>query len=416
MPPLPPVPHNTDFQEKGSQRISQPWLQWLEMLRQLIAEGGSLSHNDLTDVTPDQHHPQEHEHDGTDGSGTVSYNDLTDIGILDHDHDGDPTQQLVQVNTHNDADTDLSVISIHHTLGQGNNQAAAGNHDHGPPKGVLERASVLNETPQVNAIQRGWPDVGALVTEGVAGAVVTTATTLGGTTGIAQDRPDGLFAFFNTGATINSTAQALIGANAQPPIYPVRTPTFEMILRTGSAAITSMRAYFGWTMVGANFPYVFQSPASGPAQSRLFQCGFRYRSDHATLNTTWLFIYEIENTVGVATQVEVDTGIPIATESVYQGRIFFRRSAAGVYHFYWELRAFTVGAASPYSVTNHLTATGEQNDISLADFQTAQASSHIAGIGVQTLTGALRQVFFYHYYATLNYRGILLLPPPTNFP
>lgn len=42
------------------------------------------SHHDLLDVGPDDHHPQEHSHDGTDGSGTISHNNLTDIGPDDH--------------------------------------------------------------------------------------------------------------------------------------------------------------------------------------------------------------------------------------------------------------------------------------------------------------------------------------------
>lgn len=42
------------------------------------------SHRDLKDVTPDDHHPQEHTHDGEDGSGTISHSVLTDIGPDDH--------------------------------------------------------------------------------------------------------------------------------------------------------------------------------------------------------------------------------------------------------------------------------------------------------------------------------------------
>lgn len=40
------------------------------------------------------------------------------------------TQQLAQVNTHQDVDTDLAITSIHHTVGTGPTQAAAGNHAH----------------------------------------------------------------------------------------------------------------------------------------------------------------------------------------------------------------------------------------------------------------------------------------------
>lgn len=43
-----------------------------------------MSHNDLTDIGPDDHHPKMHTHDGTDGSGLVSHKSLTDIGEDDH--------------------------------------------------------------------------------------------------------------------------------------------------------------------------------------------------------------------------------------------------------------------------------------------------------------------------------------------
>jgi hypothetical protein len=40
---------------------------------------GVTSHVDLTNILPDDHHPQAHEHDGLDGSGLVDYNDLVNI-------------------------------------------------------------------------------------------------------------------------------------------------------------------------------------------------------------------------------------------------------------------------------------------------------------------------------------------------
>lgn len=48
----------------------------------------------------------------------------------DHDHDGSPTQKLTQANTHQSPDTDAGASSLHHTLGSGANQSAAGNHSH----------------------------------------------------------------------------------------------------------------------------------------------------------------------------------------------------------------------------------------------------------------------------------------------
>ena len=44
----------------------------------------SVSHNDLTDVGPDDHHPKEHAHDGEDGSGLISHKSLIEIGEDDH--------------------------------------------------------------------------------------------------------------------------------------------------------------------------------------------------------------------------------------------------------------------------------------------------------------------------------------------
>jgi len=54
---------------------------------------------------------------------------------LDHDHS---SNKLVQANTHESPDTDSSASSLHHTLGTGSAQAAAGNHTH---SGVYEPAN-----------------------------------------------------------------------------------------------------------------------------------------------------------------------------------------------------------------------------------------------------------------------------------
>jgi hypothetical protein len=44
-----------------------------------------------------------------------------------HDHSGN---KLAQANTHESADTDTATSALHHTIGTGANQAAAGNHTH----------------------------------------------------------------------------------------------------------------------------------------------------------------------------------------------------------------------------------------------------------------------------------------------
>jgi len=55
--------------------------------------------------------------------------------LASHDHSGDPTHvgmggKLAQANTHQNADTDSAPSALHHTIGPGANQAAAGNHTH----------------------------------------------------------------------------------------------------------------------------------------------------------------------------------------------------------------------------------------------------------------------------------------------
>lgn len=48
----------------------------------------NLFHNQLKGIGPDDHHPQQHSHDGLDGSGVISHQVLIDIGEDDH-HDKD---------------------------------------------------------------------------------------------------------------------------------------------------------------------------------------------------------------------------------------------------------------------------------------------------------------------------------------
>lgn len=58
------------------------------------------------------------------------------VPLIGHDHSNTgsrPTQQLKQVNTHQSPDTDSATTAIHHTIGAGANQAAAGNHTHPYP-------------------------------------------------------------------------------------------------------------------------------------------------------------------------------------------------------------------------------------------------------------------------------------------
>lgn len=68
----------------------------------------------------------------------------TNFGFLNHIHDGTLRQgsKLDQENTHENADTDVGLTSIHHTLGTGDYQAAPGNH---PLVGDNHTASGLTE-------------------------------------------------------------------------------------------------------------------------------------------------------------------------------------------------------------------------------------------------------------------------------
>lgn len=54
------------------------------------------------------------------------------VALLNHDHSGisGGTSRLFQINTHQSPDTDSSTSSLHHTLGSGATQSAAGNHSH----------------------------------------------------------------------------------------------------------------------------------------------------------------------------------------------------------------------------------------------------------------------------------------------
>lgn len=69
----------------------------------------------------------------THSSDTTAVHGITDSSTLttnDHDHDGAPTAKLTQANTHESPDTDTGTSSLHHTIGSGANQSAAGNHTH----------------------------------------------------------------------------------------------------------------------------------------------------------------------------------------------------------------------------------------------------------------------------------------------
>jgi len=55
-----------------------------------VSAAGVTDHDDLTNVTIDQHHPKSHTHDGADGSGTVSHGNLSNLTT------GDPHTQYTE--------------------------------------------------------------------------------------------------------------------------------------------------------------------------------------------------------------------------------------------------------------------------------------------------------------------------------
>lgn len=79
---------------------------------------------------------------------------------LAHDHNGTASathgSKLIQANTHQSPDTDAAPTSLHHTLGTGANQAAAGNHTHVIPNNYVICTSVTRP---------GSPFAGLLIME-----------------------------------------------------------------------------------------------------------------------------------------------------------------------------------------------------------------------------------------------------------
>jgi hypothetical protein len=77
-------------------------------------------------------------------AGTVAAGDAAPNA---HDHS---SNKLAQANTHESADTDTATSSLHHTIGTGANQAAAGNHTHA----LDDLSDVTIATPVVDEVLR----------------------------------------------------------------------------------------------------------------------------------------------------------------------------------------------------------------------------------------------------------------------
>ncbi len=97
-------------------------------------------------ATPGRNHV-EHHRDLGDAVTALQEN----AAQLVHDHSGDSTNtakgnKLSQANTHQNADTDSARTSLHHTLGVGQFQAAAGNHTHDYDDGSITNAPYIRCT------------------------------------------------------------------------------------------------------------------------------------------------------------------------------------------------------------------------------------------------------------------------------
>jgi len=318
---IPPIPYTTKFQDKESGAITQPWLQWLELLRRQINDESTLvvSHDELADVTNNQHHNKEHAHDGLDGSGLVNFDSLTNPQAIDHEHSGTPTQQLVQANTHEDADTDTSVASLHHTLGSGNNQAAPGSHIHIP-------RIQLSFRPQ-SYFLNGHVTSGCLV------ATTTTAydafnvdsVLLGGLTGISDGT--GMWTGHSSTTTSATALGALLIHTAQNFL---RNPFIQIRFRT-EAVNTDSRYWVGVTNSGSGtatvdgFPTVFDDWA-----------GIYY--DAGGAGTAWKFILR----TGGTTNFSVDLSTLIASSTAYILQLqFVRVGTTPAYDIHFKLIAET---------------------------------------------------------------------------
>lgn len=145
-----------------------------------LASHSAKAHGDLSNIGADDHHAQVHAHSSHSGIGaddhhaqghtlashsTKAHSELSSIGTDDHHAKGhahnaaDGTAKLTQGNSHESADTDSAGLSLHHTLGAGATQAAAGNHSHShshaiPVLGNLDNTVAASTTRYVS-IQAG---------------------------------------------------------------------------------------------------------------------------------------------------------------------------------------------------------------------------------------------------------------------
>lgn len=143
-------------------------------------------------------------------TGTVCQGDdsrLSDARTpVAHDHSAN---KLAQANTHESPDTDVATTSLHHTIGVGANQAAAGNHTHAQLHDAVTLAGTLDYiTLSGQVITRGAID---LTTDTSGNLPVTSLGSGTGASGTTFWRGDGTWAVPGTGGYTDENAQDAIG-------------------------------------------------------------------------------------------------------------------------------------------------------------------------------------------------------------
>lgn len=124
--------------------------------------------------------------------------------LLTHNHNGTTRNgsKLTQARTHQSPDTDTAVTALHHTIGTGANQGAAGNHTHGAPDVWPVHSIFITELAgdpnAIHGLPGTWTQIQGFFI--VAAGSVFTAGTTGGSTSHDHDAT-----FSTTGAHAHSS-------------------------------------------------------------------------------------------------------------------------------------------------------------------------------------------------------------------
>ena len=130
--------------------------------------------------------------------------------FLNHSHNGTTRNgpKLTQANTHQSADTDTATSALHHTIGTGANQGAAGNHTHGStvvwPVSSIFITEIAGDPNSVHGLPGTWTQI-----QGVF-IVAAGSTFAGGTTG-GVDTHSHAATFATTGAHSHTSPDLALG-------------------------------------------------------------------------------------------------------------------------------------------------------------------------------------------------------------